>query len=792
MTLSTASNDKLLTVSCSVSEVDFGPVFDAVDIGIIVLDRRECVVGWNEWMARVSRQSKAAVRGKSLYDVFPNLRETRLPAVIADSFQVGSSSILTHSLNTLLPLRGEGGHALLHNVVVRPISSGQSDLCLLQVDDVTVSVMRERVLRERQNARYHAIVDSAPDAIITTDLERTIQWVNGAAEAVFGYPPPDLLGRKIDILLAQDGKLAQIYSDQMPASDAEKSIQVVGRRKRGAPGCFDVSFGRWRADERVFVTTIWRDVTERMAADVALRESESRHRALLEALPQLVWTSGCDGGCDYFNPQWQAYTGAPADQHMGWEWLQVVHEEDREGLEAAWRASLANGVVFDADARLRRAGGEYRWFKMRSIPVHADGAITRWFGTATDITDHIEARNALRRSNEELEVRIAERTREREAALRQLHESQKMESIGQLTGGVAHDFNNLLAVILGSLALLKKTIPEDTRATRLLDRAIQGAERGATLTARLLAFARRQELKFEVIKLQELIPDMLDFLRHSVGPAISVGLDIPPEVQPVEVDANQLELALMNLAVNARDAMPQGGTLTITCRNGSGSQASDLPHGDYVQVCVADTGEGMSEETLAKAKEPFFTTKGIGKGTGLGLSMVHGFTAQSGGAMEIASRPGHGTVVTLWLPRARRMGQFDHATMAKEPVSRMNVRNLRVLLVDDDILVSMGAADMLIDLGHSVAEAQSAAHALKLLESESPFDVVVTDYAMPGMNGYDLAVRLQQTHPGLPVVLATGYAELPTRTPIEFRRLAKPYSQAELAAALETAINTRR
>jgi PAS domain S-box-containing protein len=775
----------------STSEFEFGPAFDAVDIGIIVVDRRECIVGWNEWMARVSRQRRPDALGKSLYDVFPSLRDTRLPTVIGDSFQVGSSSILTHSLNKLLPLRGEDGHELLHNVIVRPISSGGSDFCLLQINDVTVPVMRERVLRERQNARYHAIVDSAPDAIITTDLDRTIQWVNGAAEHVFGYAPADLLGKKIDLLLAQDGSLERIYSDATPAPNAEKSLQVIGRRRQGAPGCFDVSFGRWRADERIFVTTIWRDVTERMAADLALRESESHHRALLEALPQLVWTCARDGACDYFNPQWQSYTGASVDQHLGWEWLNAVHEADRGSLEAAWRTSLANGAVFDTDARLRRADGEYRWFKMRSIPVHADGATTRWFGTATDITDHIEARNALRRSNEELELRIAERTREREVALRQLHESQKMESIGQLTGGVAHDFNNLLAVILGSLALLKKAIPEDARATRLLDRAIQGAERGATLTTRLLAFARRQELKFEVVRLQVLIPEMLDFLRHSVGPAIAVGVDIRPEVNPVEVDANQLELALMNLAVNARDAMPQGGTLTITCRNSVGSQANGLPRGDYVQVCVADSGEGMSEKTLARAKEPFFTTKGIGKGTGLGLSMVHGLTAQSGGTMDIASRPGKGTTVTLWLPRSRQSELPESVMKEKEPAPRTAARNLRVLLVDDDILVSMGAADMLIDLGHSVVEAASAAQAFKLLESEPPFEAVVTDYAMPGMNGYDFAVKLQQTHPRLPVVLATGYAELPTSTAIEFRRLAKPYSQADLAAALEAAVNTR-
>ena len=258
-----------------------------------------------------------------------------------------------------------------------------------------------------------------------------------------------------------------------------------------------------------------------------------------------------------------------------------------------------------------------------------------------------------REANDELESRVDERTREREIALRQLHESQKMESIGQLTGGVAHDFNNLLAVILGSLSLLKKTVPEDPRISRLLDRAIQGAERGATLTTRLLAFARRQELKVEFVALQRLIPEMLDFLRHSVGPNIVIHVEISPEVCAIEVDANQLELALINLAVNARDAMPQGGSLTIACHNEENGKRIGLPRDPFVCITVTDTGEGMSEATLARAQEPFFTTKGVGKGTGLGLSMVHGFTAQSGGAMRIRSQPGKGTSVTIWLPRAK-------------------------------------------------------------------------------------------------------------------------------------------
>jgi PAS domain S-box-containing protein len=649
-----------------VAELDFGLALDALDVGIVVLDRHGCIIAWNEWIARTARLPKSAVQGKSLFDVFPGLRQTRLPAAVEDSLQAGSASILTHSLNKLLPLHGEDGRELLHNIVVRPIASPPSGCCLLQINDVTVSVTRERVLRERQNARYQAIVDSAPDAIITTDLDHRIQWLNGAAEQVFGYPRAALMGEKIDILLESDGNLLRAFAAEAGASMAGGSVQVVGRRRDGASANFDVSFGRWWAEDRVFVTTIWRDVS-----------------------------------------------------------------------------------------------------------------------------DLVEARDALRRNNEELEARVAERTREREVALNQLHESQKMETIGQLTGGVAHDFNNLLAIILGSLALLKKGLPEDQRTSRLLEGAIQGAERGATLTKRLLAFARRQELKFEAVDVQKLVPDMLDFLRQSVGPGISIDIDILPDVHPVKIDANQLELALMNLAVNARDAMPKGGSLTITCRNEARDNTAlpvTLPRGDYVRISVADTGEGMSQGTLAKAMEPFFTTKGIGKGTGLGLSMVHGLTAQAGGAMHISSQLAKGTAVTLWLPRAAHDDLANALEERRAPSTEIAGRRLRILLVDDDSLVSMNTAYMLMDLGHSVLEAESGAHALRLLEAEGHFDLVVTDYAMPGMTGLDLAMKLRQIKPNLPIVLATGYAEFPTHTALEFPRLNKPYTQDELSAALQHAL----
>jgi CheY-like chemotaxis protein len=374
-------------------------------------------------------------------------------------------------------------------------------------------------------------------------------------------------------------------------------------------------------------------------------------------------------------------------------------------------------------------------------------------------------------------------------ALAQLFESQKLETIGQLTGGVAHDFNNLLSVILGSLSLLKKRIPDDPRIIRLVDGAIQGAERGATLTKRLLAFARRQDLKLEASELQTLVPGMADFLRQSVGPGIQITFDIPDDTDPVMTDINQLELALMNLAVNARDAMPQGGKLTISSHNEKADGArrtAGLRPGEYVRLSVADTGDGMDEATLARALEPFFTTKGVGKGTGLGLSMVHGLTAQSGGAMDIASKVGEGTVISLWLPRGKRE---DVARDVPAPAVPVASRPLRILLVDDDVLVSMNTVNMLTDLGHDVVEAQSALKALQLLETDGPFEVVGTDYAMPGMNGLDFANEAKSRYPDMFIILATGYAELPTNAAVDFPRLSKPYNQEQLSRALAKGLN---
>jgi signal transduction histidine kinase len=405
-----------------------------------------------------------------------------------------------------------------------------------------------------------------------------------------------------------------------------------------------------------------------------------------------------------------------------------------------------------------------------------------------------ERTSELQRFNEQLEQRIKERTRERETALAQLFEAQKMDTIGQLTGGVAHDFNNLLMAVLGSLTLLEKRLPDDPRSHRLLQNAVQGAQRGAALTQRLLAFSRRQELKPEAVDVPQLVDGMRELLERALGPGIELQTQFQAALPATLVDANQLELALLNVALNARDAMPTGGTLTISAAYEQQKPAAGettLPPGEYVRILIADDGEGMDEVTLAKATEPFFTTKGPGKGTGLGLSMVHGLAAQSGGLLRINSQPKLGTTLELWLPMATTAVPAA-ADVLPSPIAAP-IAQCRVLLVDDDLLVMTGISAMLEDLGHTPIEAHSGAEALGKLAAGVEVDVVITDHAMPGMTGLQLARSIQEKYAGLPIILATGYAELPADPQsLGIQRLPKPCNQYEIAMAIQSALGVQQ
>jgi signal transduction histidine kinase len=395
-------------------------------------------------------------------------------------------------------------------------------------------------------------------------------------------------------------------------------------------------------------------------------------------------------------------------------------------------------------------------------------------GAAEQLERLVRARTAaLEQAHADLQAESDRRERAQAA----LMQAQKVETMGQLVGGVAHDFNNLLMAVIGNLDLLRKHIPEDARQIRLLQGAMEGARRGATLTQRLLAFARKQELQTRATDVLALVEDMHGLITRSVGPLVDVEIRAPKPVPAVSVDPNQLEMALLNLAVNARDAMPTGGRLTITLDEDMTAETGSLEPGRYVRMSIEDTGGGMDEATLAKAVEPFFSTKGVGKGTGLGLSMVHGLADQSGGLFRLESTVGLGTTARLWLKVA------DEAVPAQpQPSEIQNITSpATILLVDDDALIALSTVAMLEDLGHHVVEANSGRQALASVENGWLPDLVITDHAMPGMTGADLAAQLRSRSPDLPILLATGYAELEGRQGLDLPRLAKPYTQTQLA-----------
>jgi signal transduction histidine kinase len=392
---------------------------------------------------------------------------------------------------------------------------------------------------------------------------------------------------------------------------------------------------------------------------------------------------------------------------------------------------------------------------------------------------------------EEANDRLRAESERRERAQAALLQAQKIETMGQLVGGVAHDFNNLLMAIIGNLDLLAKRIGNDQRMTRFLEGALEGARRGATLTQRLLAFARRQELQSRPTDVTALLEDMRGLIGRSVGPMIEVKIIAAGAVPAVNIDPNQLEMAFLNLAVNARDAMPLGGLLTVTLDHQivTASGELNLAPGAYVRLSVQDTGEGMDSATLARAVEPFFSTKGIGKGTGLGLSMVHGLADQSRGTFRLKSQLGVGTTAELWLPVADRAVQ---AFVQPEAAKAGTIAQATILLVDDDALIAASTVALLEDLGHHVVEAHSGKEALAILREGLNPDLVITDHAMPGMTGSDLAVRLRLHDPKLPILLATGYAELQGQLPIELPRLAKPYTQEQLSLEIARLLPERR
>jgi PAS domain S-box-containing protein len=516
------------------------------------------------------------------------------------------------------------------------------------------------------------------------------------------------------------------------------------------------------------VTELNERTREFEAALERLRESERSFELLVDSVTDYaLYRLDPSGRIVSWNSGARRIKGYDAAEIIGKNFECFYSEPDRAaGVPAAGlRTAARDGRLETEGWRMRKDGTRF-WANVIIDAIRSDGQLVGFAKITRDITERRDA----------------------EARLRQ---AQKMEAVGQFTGGAAHDFNNLLMAILGSLELLRKRLPNDPRLLALLDNAVLGAKRGSSLTQRMLAFARRQELKHESVDLAALVNNMLEFLERSLGPTINIETQFPLAAVRVRTDANQLETALLNLAINSRDAMPNGGNIRISVAEHSitGAHATNLPPGDYACLAVADTGQGMDEATMARATEPFFTTKGIGKGTGLGLSMVDGLTGQSGGKLMVQSVPGRGTTIELWFPIAANVAKVADRACADAQGVEQTQRQLCVLAVDDDSLVLANIVAMLEDLGHTVIAVGSGPRAIEEIDSTAAIDVLITDQAMPVMTGMQLIEAVRERRAILPVILATGYAELPPGISASIGRLAKPFTQRALADALATAVS---
>jgi PAS domain S-box-containing protein len=494
----------------------------------------------------------------------------------------------------------------------------------------------------------------------------------------------------------------------------------------------------------------------------ALAESEQRFRNMAESSPVMMWITDADGQCTYLNKSWYDFTGQAEADALGLGWTDAVHPEDRDAARRIFTESSAARTEFRIEYRLRRRDGEYRWAIDAASPrFSGEDEFLGYIGSVIDITERKQAEETLLNLNETLKQRVADEIEARGDAEKALRQAQKMESLGQLTGGIAHDFNNMLNVVIGNLdMLLRRLARGDSNVQRFASFALDGATRAAQLTERLLAFARQQPLRPEPINANKLVAGMSDLLHRTLGETIRTETVLAGGLWKLHTDTNQLESAILNLAVNARDAMPQGGKLTVETGNAHlddvyAAQHAGVPQGQYVMIAVSDTGCGMSADVIQKAFDPFFTTKSVGKGTGLGLSQVHGFVHQSGGHVKIYSEVGQGTTVKIYLPRFYGPSEEILANARFTPA--LSGAGTTILVVEDEESVRHVSVEALNELGYDVLEANGAATALQLLDQHPEISIMFTDVVMPEVNGRMLADEARQRRPNLKVLFTTGY-----------------------------------
>jgi PAS domain S-box-containing protein len=738
----------------------------AEDFAIITTDRDGLITSWNSGAERITGLSEVEAVGQDGSVIF--IPEDRAAGVPDREMNRAQSD--GRSLNERWHVRKDG---------TRFWGSGLT--MSLQADEGYLKIFRDRTAEHEAEAallasevRYRTLFEAieAGFCVIEVILDEAEQPVD------YRFVEANPAFHRQTGLAKVAGRFARELVPDLEAFWFETygRVALTGEPVRFEHGSapmgrfFDVQALRVGEPKDRRVAILFNDISDRRRAEEQLRELNAvleKHAAERTTERNRIWEMsrdlfaimGFDGFLKAINPAWEATLGMDSATILSRDFSQQVHPEDHPKVIRMMEELSAGETVVGLEDRLLHADGSWRWISWTLVPANAV-----FYAVGRDVTAEKQAAEELQRAQE---------------ALRQ---SQKMDAMGQLTGGVAHDFNNLLTPIVGSLDMLQRRGIGGERERRLIDGAAQAADRAKTLVQRLLAFARRQPLQPIAVDIGKLIEGMADLLASTSGPQIKLVVDTMEGLPAAKADPNQLEMALLNLGVNVRDAMPDGGILRISAsaeqvRTG---KRTGLSPGPYVRISVADTGVGMDEATLARAIEPFFSTKGIGKGTGLGLSMAHGLASQLGGALTIQSRPGVGTNIELWLPASVTAAEIQDP--GTDGVLAAPSRGT-ALLVDDEALVRMSTADMLGDLGYSVVEAESAEDALHLLGQGLAPDLLVTDHLMPGMNGTDLARAVQASHPNIQVLIVSGYAEDEGVAP-DLPRLTKPFRNADLAASL--------
>ena len=631
------------------------------------------------------------------------------------------------------------------------------------------------------DGRYRLLVDAITDyAIYMLDpAGRVSSWSMGARR-LKGYEEDEILGQHFSRFYTEEDRTLGIPDIALRTATSTGRFEAEGIRIRKSgerfPAHVVIDAIRDSQGKLIGFAKMTRDLSERRMAEQVLRRQEEQFRILVQGVTDYaIYMLDPDGLVSSWNAGAQRIKGYMPEEIIGQHFSRFYTDEDKAaGLPLTALTTAAHEGRFEKEGWRVRKDGTRFWANVIIDAIHSDdGGLVGFAKITRDITEKRQSEDALARAQQEL------------------FQAQKMEAVGQLTGGVAHDFNNLLMAILGSLEIARKRAVSGENILDLIDNAISGAKRGASLTQRLLAFSRKQDLRLEAVKVADLVGGMTELLQRSIGPAVEIVTRFEADLPAVVSDTNQLESALLNLVVNARDAMPGGGTITVGAERYSVclTHGSNLPAGDYVCLSVTDEGGGMDAETLELSTTPFFTTKGVGKGTGLGLPMVQGLMAQTGGALKLRSAPGCGCTAELWLPVAVGL-EPPPAPLPSAIPSAASTPPLSVLAVDDDALVLMNTILMLEDLGHQAIQAESAREVLILLDEGILPDVILTDHAMPHMTGAELICQVRTSHPGLALVLATGYAELPEGTPSGVVKLSKPFTQAQLSAALAAARST--